>query len=184
VPNVLRHFLAMTARVPITHVADTAQSPHQARQLSLPASKRHRPHHAPSPPAHTHPVDPPGSTPPPQTGQRRPHRTIVRQRIDASQPTGTAVSARRAVIKGFPHRRQSRPRPLRPQRGRIFMHHQRSPELPLLPQSVRHSVTAHSRCPCAVGRPQKQSHGAFDITTAARSQSYFMGAAAIRTAHR
>ena len=42
-PNVLRRFLAMTARVPITHVADTAQSPHQARQLSLPANKHHRP---------------------------------------------------------------------------------------------------------------------------------------------
>ena len=57
-PNVLRRFLAMIARVPIIHLADTAQSPHQARQLSLPANKRHRPHHPPSPPAHTHPVNP------------------------------------------------------------------------------------------------------------------------------
>ena len=57
-PNVLRRFLAMTARVPITHVADTAQSPYQARQLSLPANKLHRPHHAPNPSAHTHPVNP------------------------------------------------------------------------------------------------------------------------------
>jgi hypothetical protein len=69
VPNVLRHFLAMTARVPITHVADTAQSPHQARQLSLPPSKRHRPHHAPSPPAHTHPVNPTRLHPAPKLGR-------------------------------------------------------------------------------------------------------------------
>ena len=70
-PNVLRRFLAMTARVPIIHVADTAQSPHQARQLSLPANKRHRPHHAPSPPAHTHPVTPTQPHPAPQPRERR-----------------------------------------------------------------------------------------------------------------
>jgi hypothetical protein len=50
--------------------------------------------------------------------------------------------------------------------------------------AARHANARICRCPCAVGRTQKQSHRAFDITTAARSQSYFMGAAAIRTAHR
>jgi len=46
------------------------------------------------------------------------------------------TAARRAVIRGFPHRWQSQPRPPRQRRGRIFMHRQRSRELPLLPQCV------------------------------------------------
>ena len=107
-PNVLRRFLAMTARVPIIHVADTAQSPHQARQLSLPANKRHRPHHAPSPPAHTHPVNPTRLHPTPQTGERRHTEQSFGSTLDASQPIGTAVH-----IGGSARPRNPRPITLR-----------------------------------------------------------------------
>jgi hypothetical protein len=69
-------------------------------------------------------------------------RCQPRRHVQRSASVHAAVF-RRAVIKGFPHRWQSRARPPRQRRGRIFMHRQRPPELPLLPPSGRRCACMH-----------------------------------------
>jgi hypothetical protein len=71
------------------------------------------------------------------------HRSPIPARLctfEPDRPPRCRTAARRAVIKGSPHRWQSRPRPPRQRRDRIFMHRQHSRELTLLPLLARSSL--------------------------------------------